>query len=729
MKTYFIADPHFGHKNVINLSRRPFEDIDQMDKAIIQNWNARVTDEDTVYILGDFIYKSKNSPQGYLNQLLGKKHLIIGNHDSKWMKQLDLEQFFESVSHYKEITEDEKWLILCHYPMLEWNGYFRGSFMIHGHVHNNDVAGGDAYKDMPHLLNAGVDVNHFMPVTFEELIANNQIYKGNPVLKSDVFQPNQRMSEALVKEKLVNIVSYFNRVDGGDICIVSYGYEDYTENHWETEWIEAYRDPEGLGVEMNKAAGFAFACIDDMRYEEALDILNRLLNIRVGIIADKDEGCIEEYVDWDMDGVEEVTLGFESLIDEDIIRIDVEQMLLSVLYCTFQTQSVSERVTGIYIYLASSLFRDVSLIKMRNIGTVPLQEEEVFWKVWIDFLLDKSGELETRLLKEAVLFVLGADGLAEVARKNYDRHPALYLAAIKEYGLNKYYQKIADLGADAMNTLKSSCDVKVEIALRTSFAEYQLGNVKNRNILWFEAYKLDKNEVNYLRLFSDVVVAEQFGVKAKTLSRHHVMRNGRARSGSYAFSWYSLIDLREICENNLDFLAGDFAKVYQACENTNNSLGWSGKYIGHGIKLFLMYLYTADGLDKGIERIVQDVRYNFGYARNAQFGFDYDDVHDKSDDIELFWNVFSNWKKYFSISTEDEEKYLDWIEKTVVQRTTAIVGGKYRNHYEVVAELIAAIGEVKESRGQVGAKRAIMEKYEKQFPRHSSFRSKMNRLI
>jgi calcineurin-like phosphoesterase family protein len=69
---YYIADTHFGHANIIHLCNRPFQNVDEMDDALIKNWNSRVTKKDTVYILGDFAFKSK-SPLEYFNQLNGRK--------------------------------------------------------------------------------------------------------------------------------------------------------------------------------------------------------------------------------------------------------------------------------------------------------------------------------------------------------------------------------------------------------------------------------------------------------------------------------------------------------------------------------------------------------------------------------------------------------------------------------------------------------------------------------
>ena len=50
---YFTADMHFGHRAIIAMQNRPFGSIEEMDSIILQNYNAVVNRDDTVYILGD----------------------------------------------------------------------------------------------------------------------------------------------------------------------------------------------------------------------------------------------------------------------------------------------------------------------------------------------------------------------------------------------------------------------------------------------------------------------------------------------------------------------------------------------------------------------------------------------------------------------------------------------------------------------------------------------------
>lgn len=79
---YYISDLHLGHKNALTFDERPFENVDQMAHVIISAWNSKVAQDDDVYVIGDFQYRDEKSPEWYLNQLKGHKHLIIGNHDN-----------------------------------------------------------------------------------------------------------------------------------------------------------------------------------------------------------------------------------------------------------------------------------------------------------------------------------------------------------------------------------------------------------------------------------------------------------------------------------------------------------------------------------------------------------------------------------------------------------------------------------------------------------------------
>lgn len=172
MTTFFTADTHFGHKNIIQHCRRPFSDVDNMTRLLVQNWNEVVTDDDTVYHLGDISFLNRAKTADIVTQLNGTIHLVRGNHDGA--KGTFYEDLFESVSEFKTIKVDGQSIVLCHYALKVWNNSHHGAWNLHGHSHGN-------LEDDPHALqwDVGVDSNHYYPVSFETLqvIMANKTYK------------------------------------------------------------------------------------------------------------------------------------------------------------------------------------------------------------------------------------------------------------------------------------------------------------------------------------------------------------------------------------------------------------------------------------------------------------------------------------------------------------------------------------------------------------------------
>ena len=194
---YFTSDLHLGHANYNVFGLRGFSSVEDMDEGLIARWNARVGKGDTVYILGDLIFENGGEPTAYISRLKGHKRLIVGNHDVKWLKKLGMaevaadgtvafgnySEYFDEVAQYVERKINGVDVTLCHYPMYEWkNSRKLGSvkklgYCIHGHVHDRHEEFFTPMLKLPHALNAGVDVNALCPVTFDELVANNESFK------------------------------------------------------------------------------------------------------------------------------------------------------------------------------------------------------------------------------------------------------------------------------------------------------------------------------------------------------------------------------------------------------------------------------------------------------------------------------------------------------------------------------------------------------------------------
>lgn len=141
---YYISDLHFGCQNSYENRRL------EHDEIIKEKWNNRVTNGDTVYVLGDIGKEGSNKDNEYLcsiiSKLKGRKVLIKGNHDK--LKDYRLKQLFSEIVDYKEVCDNSKRernvVVLSHYPMLIWNGQHKGWVHLYGHVHMSEEW--DVYK-------------------------------------------------------------------------------------------------------------------------------------------------------------------------------------------------------------------------------------------------------------------------------------------------------------------------------------------------------------------------------------------------------------------------------------------------------------------------------------------------------------------------------------------------------------------------------------------------------
>lgn len=199
---YYISDLHFYHKNLLHaMDKRNFSDVDAMNNYMIKRWNDKVSDEDEVIILGDFcMTESGKAASDILRQLKGKKALIVGNHD-KYLKSRRFDStLLEWIEPYKEITDNERLVILSHYPIMFYNGQYKlnqegrsNTYMLYGHVHNTfDENMIDEYmkqivqrkrlikgKDKPvnvpcNMINCFCMFSDYEPLTLDEWIENDR---------------------------------------------------------------------------------------------------------------------------------------------------------------------------------------------------------------------------------------------------------------------------------------------------------------------------------------------------------------------------------------------------------------------------------------------------------------------------------------------------------------------------------------------------------------------------
>ena len=169
---YFTSDLHFGCDAIRIRCNRPWKDVKSMNEDIISRFNDVLKSDDTLFILGD-VACAEYDPTSELTRIHGKKILISGNHDARWLHHRHFRKCFEKIEDIMPIREEGTRIVLCHYPLAEWDGYWKGHWHFYGHVHNSNEGAGLLMKQIPRAVNVGVDVNEFMPKTAKELMLIN----------------------------------------------------------------------------------------------------------------------------------------------------------------------------------------------------------------------------------------------------------------------------------------------------------------------------------------------------------------------------------------------------------------------------------------------------------------------------------------------------------------------------------------------------------------------------
>lgn len=165
MKTFLIADLHFGHEgachflNQYGLPLRPFATAKEMDEVLVERWNKKVSPNDKVYVLGDVSMGRQHiSTIGRCN---GTKVLIKGNHDI--YKLNDYTPYFKDIRGSHKLDN----FILTHIPIHPESLARWTSGNIHGHLHSHNVMK-DGVKDDRYFC-VSVEQIDYTPIDFEEI--------------------------------------------------------------------------------------------------------------------------------------------------------------------------------------------------------------------------------------------------------------------------------------------------------------------------------------------------------------------------------------------------------------------------------------------------------------------------------------------------------------------------------------------------------------------------------
>ena len=162
MTHWFTADLHFGDDGIMRYFGRPFRNIAEMNNAMLDAMATRLKDGDDLWVLGDVADTGSGGEElarTLIERLPGRKHLIRGNHDDAAITSLPWTSQHELI----ELRDGPECFVLCHYPLLSWNGARQGAIQLFGHLH-------DRWPGSDRQVNVGVELWGYRPITGAEAI-------------------------------------------------------------------------------------------------------------------------------------------------------------------------------------------------------------------------------------------------------------------------------------------------------------------------------------------------------------------------------------------------------------------------------------------------------------------------------------------------------------------------------------------------------------------------------
>lgn len=176
---YFSSDWHLGHSRIIEVSHRPFKNVDYMNSVIIGRMFRLLKKGDELYFLGDLAWNKESYEMCFDAIPKGVDfHWILGNHDLKYYKRYS--DRVKTISHMKHIKIQGYAVTLCHYPMLTWNKSHYNAFMLYGHHHNNghgtDRLGG---FNQGKMLNVNCEFNDYQPRNETDILGHMNLSEDN----------------------------------------------------------------------------------------------------------------------------------------------------------------------------------------------------------------------------------------------------------------------------------------------------------------------------------------------------------------------------------------------------------------------------------------------------------------------------------------------------------------------------------------------------------------------
>lgn len=562
---------------------------------------------------------------------------------------------------------------------------------ISGLMSKEEIAGfvHDIARSLPEAMREDF-LGRLKGMSGKQEICKEEVTEAASILQE--FQP--------VKEKLESIEKW-------EMGLVGSLNEEYDDWYCDDSEEFLYEDPEGVLDIIENACVFVHRCIDAADYHAAFELSEILVGLQVMIGG--------EYQDYSDEPISIQDFGYYHISD-----VNYRQLVVDAVYAAYCVNEVADRPEAVYTMMENSGIHDITL-EMVMLNGEELPDMDEFLKLWIAYLGKITSSRGQKLLQEAVELCNDTEQLLENARDYHVEHPGLY----EQYMLNIQGQvddkKLCEIGREALEAIASKYVVRSRIALMMSEAALRLNREDEAEKCWVEAFRSDTSVANYLRLLME---CKDFSTVREEVKKIYQGMYAQVEENKYAYNPKGELQENKASADEvymLAFFGEEFQYVKEHAMGVENALGWSTTFMKCGLAAFLLLLLedTDTVLQAGCREMCREVVSFVGFEKE-----DYEHGISRrlfESSQEWFWKCFCHWKHTLSISEEEKQQYLEWVEQLVTRRLNGIMEGNYRKYYGECAGYIAALGEVRESRGEIGGKQNVMAEYKAMYSRRSAF--------
>ena len=492
---------------------------------------------------------------------------------------------------------------------------------------------------------------------------------------------NRCLSDIEIKDKINEYKEKFKEIEEGNLYFYAEQYEDYSYG-WD-DWKIEYSDKDNLGDIIKDSVGYAVNLVNHKKYNYAKEILDMILETN--------------YQAFDEDMGESFEISLSEMREYELISVNIAIVCLYMIYVTYQISN--NKVKDIYHYFKNNPnFRDVSIEDSFKLGTEKLRDLDTFYLEWINFLSGIKGDIEYRLLREALIYTdyIGYEKYINQITKN---QPKIYMDVFNYLQEKNKTNELIDLGNKVLKTMDSHLKIGSDIALYLANMD-----TENKEEYICKAFTFHTNVLNLLRIINNGYYEKhKEDIKSKIIY-----------TNTQECKEINIIDKKTYYL--LQFFIGNFEIFFQESIKHKELLGWTNSFEKIAVYLWLLLLNENNEKTKSFSKIISYIFLDIGYCeKENQF------LNDNMDEI------WKKWKSNFKIDEKIKSKVIKWLEVLIENRIEAILQGNYRKSYNKVALLIVAYGEMIASQN-LGTKEEYIRYYMNKYARRSAFRRELNEL-